>query len=122
MSSSASHPIRQPSSEYRAASSSGATTTTATASSVRPMLDWELNGVGGTPSCACMLARLTTHSASVVALSAMYARRRHGGCHHAGAASGPASTWISPRHARRATLGALLAAGAVPGIRFTISG
>ena len=53
------------------------------------------------------------------------ARRRHGGCHQTGGVSGPASTWISPRHApghaRRATRPAALAAGVRPGIPFTMS-
>ena len=70
--------------------------------------------------CDWMLARLTTPSASVVTPSVIYAQRRHGGRHHAGAASGAASTWSSPRHARRATPRVLLAAAAVPGIGFTI--
>jgi len=67
-----------------------------------------------------MLARFTTPNASVVTPSAIYARRCRGGRHHAGAASGAASTWSSPRHARRATLRVLLAADAVLGILFTI--
>jgi hypothetical protein len=72
--------------------------------------------------CQVPFTSLTTYSASVVTVSASYARRCHGGHHHAGAASRPASTWISPRHARRATWRVLLAAGAAPGIGFTISG
>jgi hypothetical protein len=72
----------------------------------------------------CMLATFSAPSATVAIPSTAYAARRCDGerHRHAGAASGPASTWISPLHARRATRRVLLAAGAVPGIGFTISG
>ena len=70
--------------------------------------------------CEWMLARFATLSASVVTSSVTEARRRHGGRHHAGGASPPASTWISPRHARRVTAPALLAASSLPGILSTV--
>ena len=72
----------------------------------------------------CMLARFSTPNATVAIPSTAYAARRCRGVRHrhAGAGSGPASTWISSRHARRATAWGPVAAGAVPGVRLTISG
>ncbi|MFY9887488.1 MAG: hypothetical protein WAK71_04190 [Streptosporangiaceae bacterium] len=69
--------------------------------------------------CEWMLARFATLSASVVSTSVIEARRRHGGRHHAGGASPPTSTWISPRHTRRATT-RVLAASSLPGILLTV--
>src|SRR5947208_1665547 len=51
----------------------------------------------------CMLARFSTPSATVAIPSTAYAAWRcRGERHrHAGARSGPASTWISPRHGQQ---------------------
>ncbi len=72
------------------------------------------------------VATLITQSASAVRASAAYAARRSCGERHvhAGAGSRPAIVSISPRLARltpaRAIPRTRLAAGASPGVRFTI--
>ena len=108
----ASHPIRQASIGYLAASGSGATTGTASSSC---------------PGWAKAPTRLAAQSTSVTTPSAAYpARRSCDDCHrHTGGGSGPVSTRISPCHARftavraapRAPLGREM-----PGICFTIQG
>ena len=107
-SSRASHPVRHASIGYFAASGSGATTARASATCHALAGGWE-------PLVAtwCTWVTLMKHSASVAAASAAYSARRS--CRerqrHAGAGSGPASTWIRAGQA----------AAAIPGNRFTIS-
>ncbi len=134
VSSSASHPSRQASMGYRAASGSGATTATASARCARLAGSWPTGFriVAGSSPCRPATPRiwpaLTMQSASVASPSAAYAARRSCGERHlhTGAGAGPISTMISPHHARLtwayAAPPAPRAAGAMPTFRSTISG
>ena len=112
-SSSASQPIRQASIGCLAASGSGATT--GMASSSCP------GRAKAPPRLATQRTAVATTSAACAAWRSCAERHRH-----TGGGSGPASTWISPCHARFTAVCAVprepLAARGMPGIRVTTQG